>query len=642
MTGMSAYQDIIHLSRYARWNDTQGRREFLPETVDRYIGHFRQYLHQNHKMDPDDEAFETARQGIIDFDSLPSMRCLMSAGKALQLEPMCGFNCTYRAVDGIVAFSEIMYCLMCTCGVGFSVERQFTDQLPIIARRMREINHTIWVADSRLGWCKAFANLLLHLYDGEIPGWDTSTVRKKGARLKTMGGTASGPEPLIELFKFTIDTFKNAVGRRLSSLECHDIVCKIGDIVVVGGVRRAALISLSNPSDNRLRTAKAGDWRRTNPWRELSNNSAAYTERPTVENFMSEWLALYQSKSGERGFFSRVAATEKCRSIGRKVVWDGDEDDPIDFGTNPCGEILLRSGQTCNLTEPVARATDTFEDLVRKVTLGAMLGTWQSTLTKFGFVGKQWQANCEEERLLGVSLTGIMDCPLLNGTLPHTEQVFAELRRVALSTNAKWADRLGIPRSAAVTCVKPSGTVSQLVNAASGIHPRFAKMFVRRVTFDNHDPVLKVLQTQGFVCEPHWSKPNYMTMVLFPMRAPEGAICEGDRTHIETLEHWKMVRDHWTDHNPSITVQLDEKDWPSAGSWVWDNFSSIGGLTFLPRDGGVYTQMPFTKVSEGELVDLEGRTPTEVDWSMIKQFEKTDSTETAGELACVGGACEIK
>jgi len=638
----TAYQDIIHLSRYSRWNELAQRRESWEETPQRYISFMQEHLQDNFGIDSNDPIFGTAYRAIFKTEVMPSMRCMMSAGKALQREPLCGFNCTYRAVDDLRAFDEIMYILMCGCGVGFSVERQFTGKLPMIARRFKDVGHVITVADSRTGWCEAFRNLLLHLVDGEVPSWDVSRVRKAGARLKTMGGTASGPAPLVELFKFTVHTFKEAAGRRLSSLECHDIVCKIGDIVVVGGVRRSALISLSNPSDMRLRHAKAGDWRRVAPWRELANNSAAYTEPPTTGAFMAEWLSLYESKSGERGFFSRVAAIEKCRSIGRKVDWDNGEDDPIDFGTNPCGEIILRSQQTCNLTEVVARDHDNFDSLARKVQMSAILGTWQSTLTRFGYVNEKWRKNCEEERLLGASITGIMDSPILNGSKSDTDMTFRELRRIARQTNKEWAERLGIPPSAAITCVKPSGTVSLLVNSSSGIHARFAKQYIRRVAFDLNDPVAQVIKAQGFQWEPHATKPQYMIVFKFPMRAPDNCIVDGDRSAIETLDHWRMVRENWCDHNPSTTINVEEHEWPAVGGYVFDHFKEVGGLAFMPSSDTMYTQAPLEKVTESQLEELESATPKSIDWTQLEQLERTDRTETARELACVGDACEVR
>lgn len=636
------YQSVIHLSRYARWNDSARRREYLPETVGRYVSFFQNHLERNFSVPQNHTSYGTVARGIVGLEVMPSMRCMMSAGPALEREHMCGFNCTYMAIDRVEAFAELMYISMCGSGVGFSVERQHTGRLPMIPRRLRVSSETIIVPDSRLGWATSFERLLRKLYAGEIPGWDTSQVRPRGSRLKTMGGTASGPEPLIELFRFVVKTFENAKGRRLSSLECHDICCKTGDIVQTGGVRRSALLSLSNLSDLRMRDAKSGAWYQTDPHRAISNNSVAYTEKPTVGAFMDEWLALYNSKSGERGIFNRVAAWDQARQIGRRAEWDNDE--PVDFGANPCGEIILRDCQTCNLTEVVARPEDTFETLKWKVELATIMGTWQSTLTRYGYVSNVWRTNSEEERLLGVSITGIMDCPLLNGSLPrsNTIEVLQELRRWARHVNLEWAGALGIPASKAITCVKPSGTVSQLVGASSGIHARYAPTYLRRIRFDANDPVFRLLRDQGYPWEPDVTKPEYLAVVTFPMRSPEGAIFEGDRSVAETLDHWLLFREAWTDHNPSITVHLDEGDWPRAGAWVWDNWDKVCGLTFLPKTDHVYQQAPYEAVSEEQLREFEDTLPNkELDFTALEAYEAWDNTETMKELACTGGACEL-
>jgi ribonucleoside-diphosphate reductase alpha chain len=583
--------------------------------------------------------------GIHALYAMPSMRCMMTAGPALQKEPLCGFNCSYRAIDNPRAFSEIMYALMCGCGVGFSVERQFTGRLPMIPKRLKPTDEVIVVQDSRRGWAEAFQTLVDRLYAGNTPQWNVELVRPAGARLKTMGGYASGPAPLVDLFKFTIELFKQAQGDRLNSLQCHDLACKIGDIVVAGGVRRSALISLSNPSDLRMRDAKSGNWYQLTPWRSLANNSACYTERPSTGVFMEEWMALYKSKSGERGIVNREALITKTQGLGRRVHWDhfaGEEaNDLIDFGTNPCAEIILRSAQTCNLSEIVARAGDDIKILQFKAGLASMLGTWQATLSKYGYMGPEWQENAEEERLLGVSITGIMDCHTLSDRHDSNfASYYKTMREYVIGTNEAWAKKLDIHRAAAHTCVKPSGTVSQLVNAASGVHDRFAPFYFRRIIMDNHDPMCEFLKDQGIPNEPSDYNPKTNTVFTFPIRSP-GGHTKSAHPAIEQLEHWKVVNNVWADHSVSCTIEVDEHEWPEVGGWVYKNFDEISGISFIPKSDTVYSQMPFEACTEEQVATLEAAMPKNIDWNMLAQYEHQDTTKVAHELACAGGVCEL-
>jgi len=644
-------QQVIHKTRYARWNDELGRRENWYETVARYCNFFQKHIKNKFDCDlgtihnpstPLGQAFHA----IYTLQAMPSMRCFMSAGPALEAEAFFGFNCTYRAVNDVRAFDEILYVLMCACGVGFSVERQFVGQLPMIPKRLKPSTEVIVVEDSREGWAKAFALLIERLYQGNIPSWDISKLRPAGARLKTTGGYSSGPDPLVELFKFTVHTFEQAKSRRLNSLECHDIVCKIGDIVVVGGVRRAALISLSNPSDMRLRHAKMGNWDLTTPWRALANNSACYTERPTTGAFMAEWLALYDSKSGERGIVNREALANKCRNIGRRVHWDDfadtEAEDTIDFGVNPCSEIILRSQQTCNLSEGIVRANDTVQSLVWKAQIASMLGTWQATLSDYGYVGPEWQKNAEEERLLGVSLTGIMDNPILSHRHhPHFESTLVAMRAAASKTNHDWSSKLGINPAAAVTCVKPSGTVSQLVDSSSGIHSRHAPKYIRRVTMDNHNPICQFMKDCGLPNEPSAYKPHVNTIFAFPVRAPNVNDKLFNRSAIEQLEHWHAINSVWAEHSVSCTITADENEWPQVGGWVWQHFDEISGVSFLPKSNSVYRQMPYEACDEATLGKLEAQMPATIDWDQLKSYEAVDTTENSQQLACTGDKCEM-
>lgn len=622
---MDVYQKYIYKSRYARYLEKEDRREEWNETVGRYFSFF-------NKEYPgvDLSAQETA---VLNTEVMPSMRALMTAGAALERDNVCGYNCSYLAIDHQRAFDEILYILCCGTGVGFSVERQYVAKLPEVAEEMHKTSSVIVVSDSKIGWASSFRELISLLYAGKIPDVDYSKVRQAGAPLKIMGGRASGPEPLKDLFEFTISLFKKAKGRKLSSVECHDLVCKIADIVVVGGVRRSALISLSNLTDERMRNAKNGQWWESDPQRALANNSVAYTEKPDIGIFMKEWHSLYESKSGERGVFNRVAARKQAEKSGRR-------DASHDFGVNPCGEILLRSCGFCNLTEVVARSTDSLDKLKGKVRDAAILGTLQSSLTDFRYLRSIWKKNAEEERLLGVSFTGIMDHPVLNGS--EGEEKLKEwldvLKKTAIEVNKEYAKIIGIEPSTAITCVKPSGTVSQLVDSASGIHARYAPYYVRTVRADVKDPLAVFMHKQGVPCEPDVMKPHVGLVFSFPMKAPDVAVFRNDRTALEQLEHYLLWKEHWCEHNPSVTIYVKEEEWLEVGAWVYKNFDAIGGVSFLPHSDHIYKQAPYQEISKEEYDNLCSTFPT-VDWDIFS--ENGDNTTATRELACVSGVCEI-
>lgn len=638
------YQNVIHTSRYARWNGRARRRETWEETVNRYVdfmvGHVRTRC--GYDLLSDGTAAEMFRS-IQSLRTTPSMRCMMMAGKALARDEAGGYNCWYTAIDHPHCLDEVMYLLLCGGGVGFSVERQYVGKLPMVPMRLAQSDEVVVVEDSRLGWVRAFRRFVAGLYAGRVLRWDVSKVRPAGAPLKTTGGRASGPGPLVDLFRFCQAIFERAKGRRLNSLEVHDVVCKIGDVVVMGGVRRSALISLSNLSDLRMRGAKSGNWHQTDPHRMLANNSWCATERPEVGQFMQEWTSLYESRSGERGIFNRYAAVAKADASGRRrAYWDADRQEPIDFGCNPCSEIILRSGQSCNLTEVVARSGDTMQDLEDKVRVATIMGTLQSTLTRFRHLRKHWRQNCEEERLLGVSITGILDCPILNASdeWEATGIALGHLKEVAIETNREWAERLGIPRSASITCVKPSGTVSQLVDSSSGIHARYARHYFRRIIMDNKDPMTEFMVNAGFPFEDSVYKPGHQTVFAFPMEAPEGAVLEDQWDARMQLDFWKLVQDNWCEHKPSATITVKEAEWPEVGAWVWRNFDSVSGLSFLPELGkSVYRQAPYERVSEAEVEALRAQMP-QADWSGLAEYEQADNTKASQELACVAGNCE--
>lgn len=624
---MDQYQEYIAASRYARFVDDKQRRETWGETVDRYVD----YIFSRTPAIQDKTDLKTEiRSAIYNLELMPSMRAMMTAGKSADRDNTCVYNCSYLPIDDPKAFDEAMFILLCGTGVGFSVESKYITLLPEVPERLFESEHTITVHDSKEGWAKALRLLVATLYAGEIPKWDVSSIRPAGARLKTFGGRASGPEPLVDLFKFTVNLFKHATGRKLNSLECHDLMCKIGEVVVVGGVRRSAMISLSDLDDERIRHAKAGPWWETAPHRALANNSAVYSETPTVGKFMEEWLSLYNSHSGERGIFNREAAKKTVAKYGHR-------DPNFEFGTNPCSEIILRPYQFCNLTEAVVRHDDTRETLLRKVRIAAILGTIQSTFTKFPYLRKVWQRNTEEERLLGVSLTGIYDNPLLTTQGEQLNGLLSELREAARAANAEFAAALGIPASAAITCVKPSGTVSQLVDSASGIHPRHSKFYIRRVRGDKKDPLTQFLISQGIPNEACVYKPDQTVVFSFPQKAPAG-ITRADVGPISHLELWLTYQRHWCEHKPSVTISVEEQDWPRVGAWTWDHFSEISGVSYLPYDGGTYRQAPYEECTEEEYSTLKAKVPT-INWEDFK--ENTDNVEGAQQLACSAGVCEI-
>lgn len=635
----SLYQQFIHKSRYARYLNNVSRREHWDETVTRYVDYmFKQVGLSDGKgysgsSSSEIELHQKLVNAISDLEVMPSMRALMTAGKALDRDHTAGYNCSYLTVDDVKAFDEAMHILMCGTGVGFSVERQYINQLPEVPDVLYDCDTIIPVRDSKEGWAKALRMLLALLYSGEIPKWDLTKLRPAGAPLRTFGGRSSGPAPLDDLFKFIINLFKSAVGRRLTSLECHDIMCKIGEVVVVGGVRRSAMISLSNLSDDRMRNAKSGAWWERNVQRALSNNSAVYNERPDIGIFMSEWLALYESKSGERGIFSRDASK-------RVVAKNGRRNPAHDFGTNPCSEIILRPYQFCNLTEVIVRADDNLDTLLVKVELATILGTFQSTLVHFPYLRKIWSKNTEEERLLGVSLTGIYDCKLLNDySDPLLPNRLIALREKAIATNEKWAAKLGIPQSTAITCVKPSGTVSQLTDSASGIHPRHDYFYYRRVRSDNKDPLTAHLMQAGVPAEPDVTKPESTTVFTFPMKAPDGALVRSDVSAIDHLELWLVYQRYWCEHKPSVTISVSEDEWLKVGSWVYDHFDEMSGISFLPYDGGTYRQAPYETITEEQYEVALVSMPTTIDWNAL--VENQDNVEGVQTLACVAGNCDI-
>jgi ribonucleoside-diphosphate reductase alpha chain len=627
---LDIYQELIHKSRYARYVPEKKRRETWEETVQRYVDYWGDKL-------PEKDAKDVT-EAIIGLEVMPSMRALMTAGEALDRDNVAGFNCSYLPIDHPKAFDEMMYVLMCGTGVGFSVERQYISKLPDVAEKLHDTESVIHVADSKIGWAKAYRELIAMLYSGQVPKWDTSGVRPSGAPLKTFGGRASGPEPLEDLFRFTVEVFRGASGRKLSSIECHDICCKIAQIVVVGGVRRSALISLSNLTDDRIRRAKTGQWWVDNPQRGLANNSACYTEKPDFPAFLEEWKSLYESYSGERGMFSRVASKKQAAKNGRRDVdWD--------FGTNPCSEIILRPYQFCNLSEVVVRPTDSLKDLKRKIRIATILGSLQATLTDFRYLRKVWKYNTEEEALLGVSLTGIMDHPVLsgresvgdNGDSKQLKKWLTEMREEAIKTNEEWAAKLGINTSTAITAVKPSGTVSQLVDSASGIHPRYSKYYIRRVRQSANDPLCEVLEAAGVPVEDDLVSPG-TKVFSFPMKAPETAVVTKEVGAMEQLRLWKLYQDFYTEHKPSITVYYKESEFLEVGQWLYNNFNDVSGVSFLPYSEHTYQQAPYEEIDKKTYEQLVKTMPTEINWDIVEHEDKTEGAQT---LACTGGACEL-
>ena len=623
------YQQFIAKSRYARWLESENRREDWSETVGRYM----EQVVEPHVqlLDPITDALYDAMVGL---EVMPSMRAMMTAGPALHRDNTSGYNCSYLPVDDPKSFDEAMFILLCGTGVGFSVERQYISKLPEVPDTLFDSETTVVVKDSKEGWAKSLRQVLSLLWAGEIPKWDVSKVRPAGARLKTFGGRASGPAPLIDLFNFAVAIFKKAQGRKLTSLECHDLMCKIGQVVVVGGVRRSAMISLSNLSDDRMRNAKSGNWWDNEGQRALANNSVAYTEKPDVELFMKEWASLIESKSGERGIFNRVASKAQAAKNGRR-------DPEWEFGTNPCSEIILRPYQFCNLTEVVVRATDNIDTLSEKVRLATILGTIQATYTEFPYLRKVWKDNTEAERLLGVSLTGIMDNPLMTSENAGLEKTLEHLRSVAVSTNAEWADRLGIPQSAAITCVKPSGTVSQLVDSASGIHARHSEYYIRTVRGDNKDPLTSFMMNQGIPSEPCVMKPDTTTVFSFPVQAPQDCVTRNDMTAVEQLETWLAYQRHWCEHKPSVTITVRDEEWLEVGAFVYKHFDEMSGVSFLPHSDHTYQQAPYQECSQEEYEELAEKMPKSIDWANLALYEAEDNTSGMQTMACSADSCEI-
>ena len=626
---MDQYQQFIHKSRYARWLESEGRRETWGETVQRYIDFFI----DREQLDKDSTETQEIYNAIYNLEVMPSMRCMMTAGEALKRDNVAGFNCSYLHIDHVRAFDELMYVLMCGTGVGFSVERNFINQLPEVAESMHATDTTIVVADSKMGWASAYRELISLLYSGKVPKWDMRKVRPAGARLKTFGGRASGPEPLHDLFVFTVAVFRKAHGRKLTSIECHDICCKIADIVVVGGVRRSALISLSNLSDQRMAKAKAGQWWENEGQRRLANNSVAYTEKPDFSAFISEMQTLYESMCGERGIFSRVAAKKIAERNGRR-------DPAHNFGTNPCSVIILRSNQFCNLSEVVVREKDDLTSLKKKVKIATIIGTLQSTLTDFRYLRVRWKRNTEEEALLGVSLTGIMDHYLLSKPTTDLEKWLTEMKDVSIKTNKEWADKLGVNQSVAITCVKPSGTVSQLVDSASGIHPRFSSRYIRRVRSDKKDPLAVYMTNAGFPVENDVMS-DASLVFSFPVKAPSTSVTVKDVGAMEQLKLWKTYQNFWCEHKPSITIYYTDDEYLEVAQWIWDNFDICSGISLLPYSDHVYQQAPYEEIDEEKYKKLVAEMPQNINWEDLAQLETEDNTVGSQELACVGGACEI-
>lgn len=630
---MTPYNEYIAKSRYARYLDNEGRREHWPETVKRYFDFMQKHLKEKHNYVFEDALRQKLETAVVNLDVVPSMRSIMTAGEALERQNIAGYNCSYLPIDDPKAFDEAMYILLCGTGVGFSVEQKYVNKLPEIPCKLYDSESLVVVKDSKEGWAKALRQVIALLYAGEIPKWDVSAVRPAGTRLKTFGGRASGPEPLVELFKYVVAKFKGAAGRKLTSLEAHDILCKIGEVVVVGGVRRSAMISLSDLGDDRMAHAKAGNWWDGNGQRALANNSAVYDVKPDVGQFMREWSSIYESHSGERGIFNRYASELQAGKNGRRKLNQ-------EWGTNPCSEIILRPYQFCNLSSVIVRSDDTVDRLRDKIAMATILGTFQSTMTHFPYLRKIWQTNTEEERLLGVSMTGILDNKLLNNPDdPNLPKLLEELKDVAVNVNAEYADAIGINRSAAITAIKPEGTVSQLSSTASGIHPQHAQYYIRRVRSDNKDPLTDFLKSQGFPSEPCFMKPDSTTVFSFPMKVAEGALLREDLDAITHLRLWLMFQRHYCEHKPSVTISVQEHEWPKVGAWVWDNFDEITGVSFLPMDGGTYRQAPYETVDAAVYEKLASEMPKGIDWD--KFIENTDNVEGAQTLACSAGGCEI-
>lgn len=629
-TGTELYSYFIYLSRYSRWLEDKNRRETWDETVSRYINFF---IGRFPEFKDDLLAL---KEPIKSLKVMPSMRALTTAGPALDRSEIAGYNCSYLPIDCIEAFDEMLVISMNGCGVGFSVESQYTNKLPTVPHNLFKSNETILVEDSREGWGYAFRELMTNLYKGNIPDWNLSQLRPAGAKLKTFGGRSSGPEPLKDLFEFTVNTFQKAKGRKLTSLECHDIVCKIAQIVVAGGFRRSATLSLSDLGDETMREAKSGEWWTENVQRALANNSAVYNEKPSIETFMKEWESLYRSHSGERGIFSREASKKQVEKNERRHS-------EYEFGINPCSEIILRPNEFCNLTEVVVRSGDTLEDLKEKVRVATILGTFQSTLTNFKYLREEWKENCEEERLLGVSLTGIMDHDVMSnyyGDKSLLPSWLTQMKQVAIETNKLWAEKLGIKQSVAITCVKPAGTVSQLTNTASGIHARFSPYYIRTVRADNKDPLASMMKDLGFICEEDVTNKN-VSVFSFPIKSPDTSTCASGLSAIKQLETWKIYQDYWCEHKPSCTIYYKDDEFLEVGAWVYKNFDSISGLSFLPYSDHSYQQAPYQPISKEQYEELEAKMPKNIDWNLLQVYETQDSTKSSHTYACsADGGCE--
>ena len=630
---MTPYNTFIAKSRYSRFLDDKNRREHWGETVARYFDFMEKHLatKQNYTLTP--ELRNELQEAVTSLDVVPSMRAVMTAGTALDRQNVAAFNCSYLPIDDAKAFDEAMYILLCGTGVGFSVEQKYVTELPEVPDQLFPSQTSIMVSDSKEGWAKSLRQLIALLYSGEIPKYDVSKVRPAGARLKTFGGRASGAQPLEDLFKFVISKFKAASGRKLSSLECHDILCKIGEVVVVGGVRRSAMISLSDLTDDKMAHAKAGNWWDGQGQRALANNSATYEETPAIGQFMREWTSIYESHSGERGIFNREASQKQAAKNGRR-------DASYEFGTNPCSEIILRPYQFCNLSSCIIRSTDTEADILNKVRLATILGTFQASLTNFPYLRKIWQKNTEEEALLGVSMTGILDNHLLND--PDDEELpglLEKLRDAAVVTNAEFAAAIGINQSVAVTAIKPEGTVSQLCSTASGIHPQHSQYYIRRVRADNKDPLTQFMLKSGFIGEPCVMKPESTTVFSFPVAVAEGALLREDLTAVEHLRLWLIYQRHYCEHKPSVTISVLENEWMEVGAWVYKHFDEVTGVSFLPMDGGTYRQAPYEECTEEDYKKLLDQQPTGIDWDNFQEYD--DNVEGAQMLSCTAGGCTI-
>lgn len=652
LNNANIFSQYVYLSRYSRYLHDQKRRETWPETVKRYFDFFDIHLKENCNYTVSSELRQELESAVLNMDVMPSMRCIMTAGEALRRDNIAGYNCSYIAIDSPKSFAECMHILMNGTGVGFSVERQYVNNLPMVPDELHKTDTVIVVRDSKIGWATALNELISLLYAGLVPSWDLSKIRAAGSILKTFGGRASGPEPLDRLMKFLVAKFTERKGERLTSLDCHEICCMIGDVVVVGGVRRSALISLSNLSDARMRSAKSGNWWVDKPYLSLANNSAVYTDkRPDTGTFMDEWKALYDSKSGERGLFSRHAAKNVINRANefRKTLFDGAGDvhyreTDYEFGCNPCSEILLRNKEFCNLSEVVIRSTDTLDDLRRKVRLATILGTFQSSLTNFRFISKMWKTNTEQERLLGVSMTGILDNPITSGVKGDEalKNTLTDLRSTAIRTNYEMAKEIGIPMAAAITCTKPSGTVSALNDTASGIHPRHSEYYMRTVRSDKKDPLAQLMTDQGVYYEDDVMRPDSTYVFYFPLKSPKKSICRNDIAALQHLELWKKYQLYWAEHKPSITVSVKEHEWISVGAWVYENFEWMSGVSFLPYSDHIYEQAPFSDLSEDQYKEWVRKSPISIDWSKLVEYENEDKTTGSQELACVSGSCDLR